>query len=309
MPSKELNLQQDLPDFTKLPRPARTIRTIAPVIDEFVRHRLMGLEVSDESIGNLDKFNQLLPTHSAHVFTNHSKPRETNRLIRLGGNADFLTTISTLWHYAPNIRWMLGPTAIKYSDPEKYPGMAFVLQRLKYLGIYSVPVVQRKDAEKYTRYKTQQIDMLKRVTKTALSVNGNVNGITPEATRSDNAQLAQANEGLGSILLDYDFNQRVVNGISVISSPVLLPMSMLYKPFTVEGEIAQINVGQPFFAEDLYQPEIFEALASEYNDKNTDPNRKTELARDITDKCMLKLTRLLPHRLHGFYADNFKAKP
>jgi len=144
----------------------------------------LNLEFSQESQTNINRLNELLLTHPAVVYINH-----TSKL-------DALMAVSMVLSQLTNAKNILGPVGMKHYDWRRDPVSAGFLRLLKYMNIRALPIVQVDDKVDYGERQRLMIENLKRETE-IIREPGSVYGIVPEGTRSKDGSLLKANKGIG----------------------------------------------------------------------------------------------------------------
>lgn len=237
----------------------------------FITEKALKIEtLSDESVANLKRTNELLKDHSAVVYMNHVKKED-------------VLVIPLLVTYLRNAKNLMGPAGLKHFDYDRDKEAARFYAFLRHLHILTLPVLQKSDTEK-ERYSPEEIalisNQLRVLSEEAMGTAGNVYGITPEETRNRSNNLQVARTGIGRMEQYHE-----------PTDTIYVPMALLYPPLTKK---TIVNIGEPKFL-----PEIL--------DLNKLPGRETleeskKRAKMITTAHMYRLAALLPPENQGYYS-------
>jgi hypothetical protein len=225
------------------------------------------MEISENSIFHLHKFNEVLKKGSAVVYINHV------------GMADF-TVASPMVIMLPATRRFLGPIAMKHYDFRRDPATAAAFRLFRLAGIYASPVVQPNDTASYTVEAQMRMSRnLHTETARLLQMPGTVYGIPPEGTRSKDGILKRAQRGIGHL------ESVVGKGMKL----TYMPVGLVYAPHM--SDTPEICVGSPFTLNELFPS------------RTVFSKRPKERDQQVTDVLMLKLAEMLPQGSRGAYAN------
>lgn len=184
-----------------------------------------------------------------------------------------------------------GVTSLKYLDPTRSRLISRTINMAAHVkGFSTISVIQ--DTEEEKDYYEQNPDALKGKSKNRflreammeaarfLNTPGSILMMAPEGTRSRNAKLLQAHEGLDSIM-------RLSRRNALILPIALIPNVRRIVP--VYGKVV-VRPGELFSLEDVLQEHEREIKVT---------GEKPELS--ITDRMMLRLAQLLLPRNQGYY--------
>ena len=228
-----------------------------------VANRLYGYQVKPEDKENLALLRDHLRRHSAVVYFNH---------LFLGDGPLVITLL--LDTLGDSIRVISAVESRKHYDFSRDPVNASILRLAHPLGIRLFPVVQHYDRDAYSY--AERIRWLRKLVKGAREILGQPGGIVviaPEGTRSPDGALQKAQSGIAHL-------DRYGN--SVCFFPVALIPKDNFERGVSFGTIFELKTGRPFLAREIL-PEIPEGLS-------------------LADGMMLKLAKLLPEEMRGFYA-------
>jgi len=225
--------------------------------------RLYGYQVRPEDKENLALLRDHLRRHSAGVYFNH---------LFLGDGPLVITLLLDI--LGDSIRAISAVESRKHYDFSRDPVNASILRLAHPLGIRLFPVVQHYDRDAYSY--AERMRGLRNLVKGAREILGQPGGIVviaPEGTRSPDGALQKAQSGIAHL-------DRYGN--SVCFFPVALIPKDNFKRGVSFGSIFELKTGRPFLAREIL-PEIPEGLS-------------------LADGMMLRLARLLPEGMRGFYA-------
>lgn len=232
--------------------------------------RLYGYRVRPEDEENLALLRDHLRRHSAVVYFNH---------LFLGDGP--LVIAFLLDALGDSIRAISAVESRKHYDFRRDPVNASILRLARPLGIRLFPVVQHYDRDSYSF--AERIRWLRKLVKGAREVLGQPGGIViiaPEGTRSPDGALQKAQSGIAHL-------DRYGNSVRFF--PVaIIPRDNFGRGVSF-GSVFELKTGRPFLAREIL-PETPEGLS-------------------LADGMMLRLARLLPERMRGFYAPYLRGNP
>lgn len=245
---------------------------IAEKIWKLVSEKHEFAPLSERSLKNLAKANEILKNEAIIIYSNHTSKNDAPVAIAL-----------TLSHLT-NAKRLMAPAGMKHydlkRDHQRDLKSALMLRALRILRIHIIPVVQHDDLDNYPEKKRQ--DMLRKLKNKANSLlkkAGGVYGITPEGTRSkETGKLLRARPGIGKV------------GKYAPRDIKYLPVGIVYKS---QSEKPQVVVGEPESLGNLLQ--VYDVFLQGTED---------EQAQQIADLLMFNLSRLLPEEIRGIY-ENF----
>lgn len=236
----------------------------------YLSEKILKVEpLSEESLANLQKIDDLLAEKSGIFYMNHVH------------EADVAAVAMALKHLR-NARNLLGPAGLKHFDVERDKRAAYFYRMMRHLHVTFLPVLQHNDKERsiYTPDEIALIsNQLRVLSQEALSSPGNIVGYTPEGTRNSDNVLTRARNGIGR-------NEQYHKP----DETFYVPVALLYPPHTQKIEM---SVGSPFFL-----PEILDLEALP---EGTSLENAKQRADSITDALMRTLAALLPEENRGYY--------
>lgn len=242
----------------------------------FLTEKLLSVEeLTEESLANIQKANELLKDHSAVFYMNHVKYED-------------VMAVGLALKHLTNSKNLLGPAGLKHFDKDRDRVSAEFYRFMRHLHVVFLPILQRSDRES-NRYTPEEIalisNQLRVLSEQALANPGNVLGITPEGTRHEDNILRPAFPGIG-----------YYEQYHSPTETFYLPFALQYPP---HADKRTIHIGQPQFL-----PEILDLNQLPGGET---PEKQKERANMLTKAHMLRLAQLLPPHLRGAY--NQKTTP
>lgn len=233
------------------------------------------MEISPESLEQLQKIDEYLKQGSIIVYANHTSMLDAILGIPVG--------ISHL----PHLRKAMYLLAEKYAIPNRRKKSSFAIapltQLVNALGVVVVPVPQKLSEQVNEKKKLKGKKRLEKYGNNRdkiMKSPGTAIGFTPEATRGETIEMTQFKDGIVRTALLYP-------------DALCCPMGLVPKG----GNTFELVVGEPKLASQMTES-IVEQIALESN-----PLVVKQLLQECADLFGCEVAPLLPENMRGMYAD------
>lgn len=231
------------------------------------------MDISPESLENLQKIDEYLKHGSIIIYANHTSMLDAFLGIPVG--------ISHL----PHLRKAMYLLAEKYAIPNRRKKSSYAIapltQLVNTLGVVVVPVPQKLseqgDEKKKIKGKKRLQKFVEKRNK-IMNSSGTAIGFTPEATRDQTIEMTQFKDGIVKTALLYP-------------EALCCPMGLVPKG----GNTFELVVGEPKLASQMTES-IVDRIALE-----TDPALVKQLLQECADQFGYEVAPLLPENMRGVY--------
>ncbi len=252
---------------------------VAKLILDILAKYEITMDISPESLENLQKIDNYLKQGSVIIYANHTSMLDAFLGIPVG--------ISHL----PHLRKAMYLLAEKYAIPNRRKKSSYAIapltQIVNTLGVVVVPVPQRLseqvDEKKKMKGKKQLQKFVEKRDKIMNSA-GTAIGFTPEATRDETIEMTQFKDGIVKTALLYP-------------DALCCPMGLVPKG----GNTFELVVGEPKLASQMTES-IVDRIALE-----TDPALVKQLLQECADQFGYEVAPLLPENMRGVYSTGIDA--
>jgi len=252
---------------------------VAKLILDILAKYEITMDISPESLENLQKIDNYLKQGSVIIYANHTSMLDAFLGIPVG--------ISHL----PHLRKAMYLLAEKYAIPNRRKKSSYAIapltQIVNTLGVVVVPVPQRLseqvDEKKKMKGKKQLQKFVEKRDKIMNSA-GTAIGFTPEATRDETIEMTQFKDGIVKTALLYP-------------DALCCPMGLVPKG----GNTFELVVGEPKLASQMTES-IVDRIALE-----TDPALVKQLLQECADQFGHEVAPLLPENMRGVYSTGIDA--
>jgi 1-acyl-sn-glycerol-3-phosphate acyltransferase len=192
----------------------------------------MQLELTDQSVDNLEAINTLLDERSMLVMSNHQKYTD-------------ISSIVTVFNPLRNLRQMTGAAGMKHYDLRRDILIGSIYRMMTVANIRTVPVVQDDDSHSYPNELKDKLngEFMSLAIKTIGQTKNQIVGITPEGTRVDNFQMIPFKNGIATSMR----RMKDIEG----RPPKVVPIAIIYKEITGTNK-GVMHIGTPFHVDELF---------------------------------------------------------